>query len=560
MSGAMHPVLPLLAGAVLAPFLPAMGRRVLGVLAPAVALALVLALPDGARLSLPALGHEWVLLRFDPLARVFALAFTGYAFAAGVYAWREEGRLFRFASLLLAGGGVGVTLAGDFWTLLFFWEWLTVGSLFLVWDRRTDRSYGAGYRYALLHIAGGMTLMAGIVMLTVEGEPLALSSLTLSSPATWLVLAGFATNAAVPPLHAWLPDAYPEASPAGTAFLAAFTTKAAVYALARVFPGTPLLVWVGAAMTIYGVTFAMLSNDIRRLLAYHIVSQVGYMVCGIGLGTAVAINGATAHAFNNICYKGLLMMAAGAVLHATGQSRLERLGGLAREMKAVVVLYMIGALSISGVPLFNGFISKSMTVYGAMKPGYEVAELVLLVASAGTFLCVGLKLPWFAFFARGASPKVERAVPRSMLLAMGLLAAVCIGTGVAPGALYAILPREYVYDPFTVDHVIQALQLLLATALVFTLLRAKLTPKAVRTADVDEVYRWGLPRLVSGAGASFQALGEFAGARTAAVLDWIPRSQAAAVERLRRTHASSHSTSMGIGFLLLAALVYFLRP
>jgi multicomponent Na+:H+ antiporter subunit D len=238
----------------------------------------------------------------------------------------------------------------------------------------------------------------------------------------WLILAGMVTNAAVPPLHAWLSDAYPRASVFGTVFLAAFTTKAAVYALARAFPGVELLVWAGTIMALFGVVYAVLENDIRRLLAYHIISQVGYMVAGVGLGTALALNGTAAHAFSHIFYKGLLMMSAGAVIYATGRGKLTELGQLAGPLRWTLILMMIGAFSISGVPFFNGFVSKSMVVSAAAYADRAPIELLLLVASMGTFLHTGLKLPWFTFFGKDQGARVLRPVPVSMYVAMGLAA------------------------------------------------------------------------------------------------------------------------------------------
>jgi multicomponent Na+:H+ antiporter subunit D len=309
-----------------------------------------------------------------------------------------------------------------------------------------------------------------------------------------LVLPAFAVNAAVPPLHAWLTDAYPESSPAGSALLSAFVTKSAVYALARVFPGTEGLVWAGVAMTLYGVTFAVLEDDLRRLLGYHIVSQVGYMVTGVGLGTPLGVSGAVAHAFCHILYKGLLFMGAGAVVTATGRQRLSELGGLGRRLPATAVLYMVGALSISGAPLLNGFVSKTLVVAAAGEAGWPIARLLLLLAAVGTFLSVGLKLPWFTF--AGTDRRLDPTpVPRTMVAAMTLAAVLCFLTGTWPGLLYALLPYPVDVVPYTADHVLEALQLLTGTAVAFALLRPRLQPKAAVTLDFDRVYR-ALGRLV----------------------------------------------------------------
>ncbi|HEB74108.1 MAG TPA: Na+/H+ antiporter subunit D, partial [Candidatus Desulfofervidus auxilii] len=208
----------------------------------------------------------------------------------------------------------------------------------------------------------------------------------------WLILIGFILNAAVPPLHPWLPDAYPRASVTGAIFLTAYTTKSAVYTLLRAFPGVELLAYMGAIMTVYGVVWAIMENDIRRLLAYHIVSQVGYMVGGVGIGTALSMNGSAAHAFCHILYKALLFMGAGAVIYSTGMRKMSDLTGrdLYKKIPHSLIYYMVGAFSISAVPLFNGFISKTMIVAAAEESHMLPVFFLMSTASIGTWLCVGL--------------------------------------------------------------------------------------------------------------------------------------------------------------------------
>lgn len=517
-SGLLYPVLPFALAAVLVPWVGIAGRRLLSLAAPAAALAMLWALPLDSTLAISAIGHDWVLMRLDGLSQVFALAFILYALIAGIYAWSETGAGPKAASLWLAGAGVGVVLAGDLLSLFFFWEWLTITSLFLIWFGGTPGSWGAGFRYLIFHLGGAMVMLMGILLRLSEGD-LAFGAMAVDDPASWLILAGMVTNAAVPPLHAWLSDAYPRATVFGTVFLAAFTTKAAVYALARGFPGVELLVWAGAIMALFGVIYAVLENDIRRLLTYHIISQVGYMVAGVGLGTALALNGTSAHAFSHIFYKGLLMMSAGAVIYATGRGKLTELGQLAGPLRWALVFMMIGAFSISGVPFFNGYVSKSMVVSAAAYSDRGAIELMLLIASMGTFLHTGLKLPWFTFFGSDHGARVIRPVPKSMYLAMGLAAAVCFITGVVPGAtLYALLPFDATYDPFTGHHFIESLQLLIGTALGFWLLRVKLGGEPTTTIDIDYFYREPLLWLVDRSGATAEWVGRQARQGTAGVI------------------------------------------
>jgi multicomponent Na+:H+ antiporter subunit D len=431
------------------------------------------------------------LLRVDALSHVFGIIFSLIVCIGSLYAVHVRRGSEHAATLLYAAGALGVTYAGDWLTLFVFWELMAVASLFVVWSGGTERAHAAGFRYLLVHITGGSLLFCGILLHLADGGSFAIHALTTSDTrgaAFWLILLGVAINAAIPPLHAWLTDAYPAASTTGSVFLSAFTTKTAVYVLVRLFPGAEVLVWAGVIMTLYGVVYAILASDMRTLLSYHIVSQVGYMVTGVGVGTALALNGAVAHAFCHILYKALLFMGAGAVIHATGKRKLTELGGIAKYMPAVVLLYMVGAVSISGFPLFNGFISKSMIISAAAESHLPIAELLLALASIGTFLSIGLKLPYLAFFGPDSGIRPSR-IPPNMLLAMGIGACGCIALGVFPGWLYARLPFGATYHPYTVDHVISSLQLLLGTGIGFWWLLKKLGGEPTISVDTDWFYR-----------------------------------------------------------------------
>ena len=363
-----------------------------------------------------------------------------------------------------------------------------IASVWLIWRRRRQAAYDAGFRYLIVHALGGMLLLAGIIAHWQQTGSLAFDAFTTTGPAFYLILVAFLINAAAPPLHAWMPDAYPEASVTGTVFLSAFTTKTAVYVLARGYPGTEILIWIGVFMTLYGVTYAFLVNDIRRLLAYHIMSQVGYMVAGVGIGTALAISGTAAHAFTHILYKALLLMGAGAVLHMTGRSRLTDLGGLYRSMPVTFLLYMVGGLSISAFPLFSGFVSKTMIIEAAAVDGRGVVFLLMMLAGVGTFMSTTLKLPYYTFLGQDAGLRPTEA-PLNMRLAMGIAALLCFLIGVMPGWLYAILPYPVDYNAYTASHLLKEAQLLLFTGLAFFLLVNMLGGKNKISLDLDWFYR-----------------------------------------------------------------------
>jgi multicomponent Na+:H+ antiporter subunit D len=493
----LWPAGPLLLGALLVAVLP---RRVGGIVllaAPLAALAQVLTLrslggTDALAYDFYGLGLQ--LLRADDLSIAFGIVFTAAAFLAGLYGLTSMGTAERATALATAGAGLGVVFAGDLISLLIFWEIKAVVTSVLILGRATPDAKRAAQRYFFVHFAGGSVLLAGIVWhATVTGST-AFTAFEATG-AAWLVLIGVALSAAVPPMHTWLPDAYPNASVAGMVFLSAYTTKAAVYALARGFGGFEVLLWVGVVMALYGVTYAMLQDDIRRLLAYHIVSQVGFMVAGIGVGTAAAINGAVAHAFAHILYKGLLLMGAGALLYATGRSLGSQLGGLARRLPWVLVLYMIGAVSISSVPLFSGFVSKELTIHAVSDEGLTTALWLLKIASVGTFLSTALKLPYAAWFGPDrhevatGTPTRLRPIPITMYVAMGLAALANLAIGVYPALLWELLPFANDYTPFTSYKLSETLQLLLLTLLGFWLLIAKLGAKPGTVLDLDWLYR-----------------------------------------------------------------------
>ena len=484
----LHPSIILAAGALLTYCLPGYWRRAAVVAAPLLAVAEMLSMAPGTTRAVALLGYSLSVLKADELSLAFGLAFSLIAFLGAVYSLHGRSPGEHSAALAYAAGSLGVVLAGDWITLFFFWEVMAVSSTLLIWQGRRTESLAAGFRYLIVHLVGGNLLFFGILLLAGQGD-LSVEVLTeRGGPAAWLILAGVAINAAMPPLHAWLTDAYPEATPLGSVFLSAFTTKVAVYVLVRVFPGQELLAWWGAVMALYGITLVILENNLRRLLSYHIISQVGYMVAAAGVGTGLGLDGATAHAINNVLYKSLLFMAVGAVIHATGKEKLTELGGLAKTMPGVAALYAVGALSISGVPPFNGFISKGMVLGAVEEHGLAVPEFLLTLTSVGTFFSLSLKLFYLAFFGedRGLAP---RKIPLNMYASMMVCAVLCVAIGLYPNLLYSRLPYPVHYEPFTLDHVVSTLELFLGTLVGFWLYLPRLVVHPTITLDADWLYR-----------------------------------------------------------------------
>ncbi|MDP3919477.1 MAG: Na(+)/H(+) antiporter subunit D [Candidatus Omnitrophota bacterium] len=487
----MHPSIPFfLAPIVLAIAGPRL-RRVLQIAVPLAAFFLLRATaPLGAGRSeiiLSFMGYGFIPIRMDALALLFAYTFIIFGLLANIYGLHATDRRTPVASNIYIGSSIGAVLAGDLVTLFIFWEIMALSSALLIWNKDRAASVGAMFRYLLVHLTGGLFFFSGILIKLIAKEAMTFEALGWST-ASQLIFIGFAVNAAIPPLHAWLSDAYPEGTPTGSLYLSCFTTKVAVYAFARGFAGSEILIWLGAFAAVYGVIFALMENDTRRLLAYHIICQVGYMLCGIGIGSAIGVNAGTGHAIGNILFKGLLFMATGAIIEATGKSKLSELGGLASRMPLVFSFYMVGTLAISGAPLLNGYITKGLLLKSAAEAHMGWLELLLLLVAVGTFLSIGCKLAYFAFFGKPCDVKIK-PVPANSHVAMAATSILCFSIGIFPNTFIPLLPFPQHGGFYDAAHVIHNLQLLLGTYLGFLFIRQYLHTEDTLTLDTDWFYR-----------------------------------------------------------------------
>ena len=559
---ALPPFLPFYIGALLTALAPARARPLLTVLTPvASVLNLLLLRGETGELSLALLDLALRPVAVDQLSMLFGYLFHIAALLGVIYAWHVRDRSQQLACLLYAGSALGAVFAGDLITLFVFWEMLAVTSVFLVWARRTPRAVNAGMRYLVIQVLSGVLLFAGAVIHAHDTGSVAFDRMTLDGWGTTLIFVAFGIKCGFPLLHNWLTDSYPEATPTGTVFLSAFTTKVAVYALARGFPGTEILILIGTVMTCFPIFYAVIENDLRRVLAYSMLNQIGFMVVGIGIGTELALNGAVAHAFNDVIFKGLLMMSMGAVLYRTGRMNGSDLGGLYKSMPKTTVLCIVGAASISAFPLFSGFVSKSMVMAAALEQGHDWVWLALLFASAGVFHHAGIKIPFFAFFAHDSGIRCREA-PLNMLIAMGLAAALCIFIGCWPWLLYDLLPFTVDYAPFDATHVIAQLQLLFFSALAFTWLKLSgIYPPELPSVNLDAEwsYRKAAPVLF---GRLARVIGRADGAWRGVVLCWL-RHLAGELRRLHapgqalaRAHLSGAMIAVTL-LLLCVALIYY---
>ena len=499
----LHPCLILLVGSLLIPLLKGRYKQLFILLAPVFGLANLWGLNVGDTFTFSMLGLELTPCRVDKMALLFGYVFHIAVFICLLFALHLKDDVQLASGMMYAGSAVGAIFAGDFVTLFFFWELLAVTSVFQVWARRSKESFGSGQRYLMFHILSGLMLLGGFAIRYHETGSLSVEILELEGWSSWLIFLAIGIKASFPGFHTWVVDSYPAASPSGTVFMCCFTTKTAIYTLARTFAGEELLIWIGAAMTFFPIFYAVIENDLRRVLSYSMINQLGYMVVGIGIGTAMSLNGACAHIFAHILYKSLLFMSMGAVLYRTGRTLGSDLGGLYKTMPWTAAFCLIGAASISAIPLFSGFVSKSIIMSAAAYESHYFVWFIMLFSAAAVFPKAGINVPFFAFYHHDTTaPNLRlpmsgikgKEAPLNMLCAMGIGAIFCIGIGCAYPFLYNLLPYDVNYKPYTVAHVITQFQLLAFSALAFAVLQLlKLYPEEIRSInlDADWFYRKG---------------------------------------------------------------------
>ena len=587
MLSSLPPFVLFFVGAVVIAFTRGTARKVLILAIPLVGgLNLWFGVEPGLHLQFDLLGYTLTPYRADKLSLLFGYLFHLAAFLGFVYALHlgdgapegsvagEVGEddiignasagLQHVAAMVYAGSALGAVFAGDFITLFIFWELLAISSAFLVWARKSERSYATGFRYLIIHVISGVLLLSGALMLAHETGSIEFGDVGLvgTGAAGWILLLSFGIKAGFPLLHNWITEAYPESTPTGTVFLSAFTTKVAVYALARSFVGTDVLIYIGTAMTFFPIFYAVLENDLRRVLGYSMINQIGFMVAGIGIGTGMAVNGAVAHAFADVIFKGLLFMSMGAVMTMTGRTKGTDLGGIYKTMPFTAGLCIVGASAISAFPLFSAFVTKSMIMVAAIEEHHYVVWLFMLFASAGVLEHAGIKIPFFSFFAHDSGIRAKEP-PRNMLIAMSIGAVLCVLIGVFPTQFYTLLPYEMDYHPYDLRHVVTQLQLLAFGALGFiTLVKSGVYPDEKRAIHVDAewFYRKAGPWLVGTVGRAVTRVDVYV---RSSVLEFV----GSIMHGAKRTHgpvgplAKSWPTGsmvLWVAILLVAYLLFYL--
>ena len=587
MLSSLPPFVLFFVGAVVIAFTRGTVRKVLILAIPLVGgLNLWFGVEPGLHLQFDLLGYTLTPYRADKLSLLFGYLFHLAAFLGFIYALHlgdgtpegsvagEVGEddivgnasagLQHVAAMVYAGSALGAVFAGDFITLFIFWELLAISSAFLVWARKSERSYATGFRYLIIHVISGVLLLSGALMLAHETGSIEFGHVGLAGTgaAGWILLLSFGIKAGFPLLHNWITEAYPESTPTGTVFLSAFTTKVAVYALARSFVGTDVLIYIGTAMTFFPIFYAVLENDLRRVLGYSMINQIGFMVAGIGIGTSMAVNGAVAHAFADVIFKGLLFMSMGAVMTMTGRTKGTDLGGIYKTMPFTAGLCIVGASAISAFPLFSAFVTKSMIMVAAIEEHHYIVWLFMLFASAGVLEHAGIKIPFFSFFAHDSGIRAKEP-PRNMLIAMSIGAVLCVLIGVFPAQFYTLLPYEMDYHPYDLRHVVTQLQLLAFGALGFiTLVKSGVYPDEKRAIHVDAewFYRKAGPWLIGTVGRAVTRVDVYV---RSSVLEFV----GSIMHGAKRTHgpvgplAKSWPTGsmvLWVAILLVAYLLFYL--
>ena len=497
MISSFPPGLIMIIGALLIPFLPHIIRQIYMMVLILVS-AYALTLGFGIHSKIEIMDIQFIIFQSDALTLPFAIIFHIAAILNVIYGAHEKDWNQHVAIMSYSGAAIAAVHAGDLLTLFVWWEATAFTSVFLILASKTKRSYKSAFRYILIQVGSGMFLLAGAILLMSKTGNTEFKTFDINSLYGQLIFIAFGIKAAFPLLNGWLQDSYPEASEIGTVALSTFTTKLAIFCFAKSFAGTEILIIIGAIMTFYPIFFAVIENDLRRVLTYSLNNQLGFMIVAIGIGTELAINGAVAHAFAHILYKGLLFMGMGAVLYRVGTCKASELGGLFKFMPITAICTIIGAISISAFPLFSGFVAKSLIMSALGKEGLVFVYFMLLFASAGVLHHSGIKIPFFAFFAHESGIKTKEA-PLNMIIAMIIASALCILIGVFPSYFYEILPHQIQYQPYDFSHVVGQLQLLTFAAFAFICLwHFKIYPPELNSTvlNSDWIYRKMIPGIL----------------------------------------------------------------
>lgn len=511
----LHPGLLLMLAGLILPALPSWRlRQALVLIAPVLALLLAWQLPAEGQLTTVWMGLDLTPMKMDALARPFVLIFCLAGALCGLFMLHLRTRLEPAAMLIYAGAAVAAVLAGDLLSLFVYWEATALASALII------LANGAGtlrivQHYLLVQISSGLLLLAGAVVQLDERGQLGFVALEPNGLAGALILLAFGIKAAFPLLHNWLHHAYPAASATGAVVLSVFTTKLAIYALARGYAGSEILIPVGAVMALGAAILGNFEDDLRRRVTYALQTQLGLMTAAIGIGSELAINAAVAHAVIGVLYIALLLMGLGVVLHQHGRISARACGGLSRGMPLTTALSLIACASLVALPLTAGYVSKSPLFSAAEHGSTPWLYALFMLASLGVLWHSGLALPAQTFFGPRKLADAAAAIPLNMHLAMLMTGVLVMAPAAAPALLYAAMPYPMDYTLYKPAALIQQLLSIGIPALIFILLwRARRVPlpRPGGTPDSDKLGAWLWRRLAPPLSAAAQALTQHTGA------------------------------------------------
>ena len=412
-----------------------------------------------------------IAMEVDQVSLFFGLLISTAVFVACVYSLQymehdDNKPQYYTLFLMLAGGVMGLVLSGDLFNMFIMVEILTFAAVALTAFR--NKAFGAleaAFKYLVVGCMGSTCILAGTIMLYAQAHTLNFAQLSdiiagNLNPSTIVAFAllyiGFSTKAFIVPFHPLAADAHGAAPASISVLISGVLTKSGVYAILRLTyflfqtMGLPsiqfMLVFIGSISMFVCVTMALAQHDFKRLLAFHSISQIGYVLTAIGLGTGLGLSAGLYHAMNHTMFKGLLFLAAGAVHFRTGTTDLRKLGGLGKKMPWTCALFLVGAASISGIPPFNGFASKWMIYQATYQAaidykniGFLLATIVALITSVLT-LASFVKVTQSVFFGQ-LRPEHEdvKEVPGGMIVGMSLFALICVVTGLFPEKVTALL-------------------------------------------------------------------------------------------------------------------------
>ncbi len=419
-------------------------------------------------------GFKSLDFEVKPYSRITFFSFTLVGALTLIYGMRVMNPAEKIGSIWGIAAAAGITLANNYITLYLFWELLTLSAALIILANRTDKCTKMAFRFIIIQLAGGLSLLFGIFQHFV-----ATGSLIIETPAAGLpfFVLGIGVKAVFLPLCIWLPWGYPAASFASSVVLAGLTTKIGVFALASFLPPLDAVALMGGFMAVYGIIMALMQKNLRYLLSFHIISQVGYMVAGMGLGFSLAVDGAFLHMFNNMIYKGLLFMCAGILIYSIGTDHITELTKskgsgekpLWRVFPLATIGALVGSLAISGIPPFNGYVSKYLLKNAFYGTG--MVETLLTIASVGSVISFA-KYFYFGFLKARVKDIIKPKL--TMQIGVAIASILAIVTGIWPQLIQGLLPYGSSVDVYNLQGIKAALQFGLIGIVIFIIIAKRL--------------------------------------------------------------------------------------